>query len=303
MTNPQQQSDSPGAPRFSQWWAGARPRTLPAAVAPVMIGTALAGAGWIPLRAALALIVALALQIGVNYANDYSDGIRGTDERRVGPIRLVGQGIAEPSKVRNAAFLCFGIAALSGLMLVALSGYWWLLLIGAASIAAAWFYTGGSRPYGYAGWGEVFVFIFFGLVPVLGTMYVQVGSINATGVLSSIGIGVLICAILVTNNLRDIPSDTESGKRTLAVRLGDSRTRALFATLLIVAFVMVITMAFTAGPWALLGLVALPWAWKPWRIAITGTKGPGLIPALVATGQLVTIYAIALSVGLVIPVL
>lgn len=303
MTTPRPSGGSPGTPKLSQWWAGARPRTLPAALAPVLIGTALAGAEWIPIRAALALIVALALQIGVNYANDYSDGIRGTDEQRVGPIRLVGQGIAEPSKVRNAAFLCFGIAALSGLTLVAVSGYWWLLLIGAASIAAAWFYTGGSRPYGYAGWGEVFVFFFFGLVPVLGTMYVQVGSINVTAVLASIGIGVLICAILVTNNLRDIPSDTESGKKTLAVRLGDARTRAFFATLLIGAFVMVVGMAFSSGPWALLGLVALPWAWRPWRTVMRGTKGPGLIPALVATGQLVTIYAIALSVGLVIPVL
>ncbi len=303
MTTSRPLGGSPGTPTLSQWWAGARPRTLPAALAPVVIGTALAGTGWIPLRAALALIVALALQIGVNYANDYSDGIRGTDERRVGPIRLVGQGIAQPSKVRNAAFVCFGIAALSGLTLVALSGYWWLLLVGAASIAAAWFYTGGSRPYGYAGWGEVFVFVFFGLVPVLGTMYVQVGSINVTAVLASIGIGVLICAILVTNNLRDIPSDTESGKRTLAVRLGDSRTRAFFAALLAVAFAMIVAMAFTAGPWVLLGLVALPWAWRPWRIVMSRTRGPGLIPALVATGQLVSVYAIALSLGLVIPVL
>jgi len=287
----------------AQWWGGARPRTLPAAIAPVLIGTALAGADWIPLRALLALVVALALQVGVNYANDYSDGIRGTDAERVGPIRLVGQGLATPTSVRNAAFGSFGVAAVAGLALVTISGYWWLLAVGAASIAAAWFYTGGKRPYGYVGLGEVFVFVFFGLVPVLGTMYVQVGRVDFAAVLASIGVGALICAILVTNNLRDIPTDRESGKRTLAVRLGDHRTRVLYTTLVIAAFVVIIAMSFLGGqaePWVLVGLAALPWALQPLRIVLSGTQGPGLIPALVATGRLVIVYAIALSTGLVL---
>jgi len=285
----------------AQWWSGSRPRTLPAAIAPVLIGTALAGADWMPLRAVLALVVALTLQVGVNYANDYSDGIRGTDAERIGPIRLVGQGIATPTSVRRAAFLSFGVAAISGVALVAISGYWWLLAVGAASIAAAWFYTGGKRPYGYAGLGEVFVFIFFGLVPVLGTMYVQVGRVDLAAIWASIGVGALICAILVTNNLRDIPTDRESGKRTLAVRLGDARTRTLYASLVIAAFVVLVPMSLItdeAGPGALLGLAALPWALGPLRIVLSGTEGPGLIPALAASGRLVIIYAGALSLGL-----
>ena len=289
----------------AQWWSGARPRTLPAAIAPVVVGTALAGADWLPLRALLALVVALALQVGVNYANDYSDGVRGTDAERIGPIRLVGQGIATPQSVRAAAFASFGIAAIAGLVLVAISGYWWLLAIGAASIAAAWFYTGGKRPYGYAGLGEVFVFVFFGLVPVLGTMYVQVGRINASAVLASIGIGALICAILITNNLRDIPTDRESGKRTLAVRLGDHRTRMLYAIAIFVAFAVIVALALfpaEASPWPLVGLASLPWAWRPLRIVMSGTSGPGLIPALVATGRLVIVYALALSAGLVLQI-
>lgn len=280
------------------WWAGARPRTLPAAFAPVLIGTALAGTQWIPVRAFLALIVAIALQIGVNYANDYSDGIRGTDENRVGPVRLVGQGLADPASVRRAAFLSFGVAAIAGVVLVALSGRWWLLVVGGAAIAAAWFYTGGSRPYGYAGWGELFVFVFFGLVPVLGTMYVQTGAIDLTAVFASIGIGLLICAILVTNNLRDIPSDSAAGKRTLAVRLGDAKTRRLYVAMITGAFVVVLAIAAAIGPWGLLGLVALPWAWRPMGIVLRGTRGPGLVPALVGTGRLVTAYAITLSLGL-----
>ena len=288
----------------AQWWAGARPRTLPAAVAPVVIGTALAGADWIPARAFLALIVALALQIGVNYANDYSDGIRGTDADRVGPLRLVGQGIAAPRAVRNAAFVGFLIAALAGLLLVALSGFWWLLIVGAASIGAAWFYTGGSRPYGYAGWGEVFVFVFFGLVPVLGTLYVQTGTVTAAAIAASVGIGALTSAILVTNNLRDTPTDRSSGKLTLAVRLGDSKTRALYVALIVIAFVAVFVVALVNsgdGLWPLLGLAALPWAIPPLRVVTSGAVGPGLIAALVATGRLVIAYCVALSTGLILP--
>lgn len=286
----------------AQWIAGARPKTLPAAVAPVVVGTALAGANWIPLRALLALVVALSLQVGVNYANDYSDGIRGTDTARVGPVRLVGQGLAPAHRVRTAAFSSFGIAALAGLALVALSGHWWLLLIGAASIAAAWLYTGGPRPYGYAGLGEVFVFIFFGLVPVLGTLYVQTDVVDVSAVLASIGVGSLACAILVTNNLRDIPTDSATGKRTLAVRLGDRRTRGLYVVLIIVAFAVVVAMA-VGGPWILLGLLAAPWVIRPVRIVVRGASGPALIPALVGTGHLVIAYAVALSVGLLIPVI
>ena len=286
----------------AQWIAGARPKTLPAAIAPVLVGTALAGANWVPLRALLALIVALSLQVGVNYANDYSDGIRGTDEARVGPVRLVGQGLAPAHRVRAAAFMCFGVAALAGLVLVALSGYWWLLFVGAASIAAAWLYTGGPRPYGYAGLGEVFVFIFFGVVPVLGTLYVQTGMVDVKAVLASIGVGSLACAILVTNNLRDIPTDREAGKRTLAVRLGDRRTRGLFGVLIIVAFAVVLAMAI-GGAWVLLGLLAAPWAIRPVRVVAGGASGPGLIPALVSTGNLVIAYAVALSVGLLVPII
>lgn len=286
----------------AQWIAGARPKTLPAAIAPVLVGTALAGANWMPLRGLLALIVALSLQVGVNYANDYSDGIRGTDKARVGPVRLVGQGLAPAHRVRAAAVMCFGVAALAGFLLVALSGHWWLLFVGAASIAAAWLYTGGPRPYGYAGLGEVFVFIFFGVVPVLGTLYVQTGMVDVNAVLASIGVGSLACAILVTNNLRDIPTDREAGKRTLAVRLGDQRTRGLFMVLIIVAFAVVVAMA-TGGVWVLLGLLAALWAIRPVRIVAGGSSGPGLIPALVSTGHLVVAYAVALSVGLLVPVI
>ena len=286
------------------WIAGARPKTLPAAIAPVLVGTALAGANWLPLRALLALAVALSLQIGVNYANDYSDGVRGTDSARVGPVRLVGQGLAPAHRVRNAAFASFAVAAVAGLILVAVSGHWWLLSVGAASIAAAWLYTGGPRPYGYAGLGEVFVFVFFGLVPVLGTLYVQTDSVNANAVLASVGVGALACAILVTNNLRDIPTDTQAGKRTLAVRLGDRRTRGLYVALIVVAFVVVIAMsvATSVNSWVLLGLLATPWAIRPVRVVTSGARGPSLIPALVGTGHLVITYAVALSLGLVVPI-
>ena len=287
----------------AQWLAGARPKTLPAAIAPVVVGTALAGAAWIPARAGLALVVALALQVGVNYANDYSDGIRGTDHSRVGPVRLVGQGLAPAHRVRAAAFLAFAVAALSGLVLVAISGHWWLLGVGATSLAAAWLYTGGPRPYGYAGLGEVFVFVFFGIVPVLGTLYVQTGEVNLRSVLAATGVGALACAILVTNNLRDLPTDREVGKRTLAVRLGDARTRRLYVLLVVLAFAMVVAVAASEDPWAWIGLLAAPWAVRPVRVVTSGASGPGLIPALVATGHLVIVYAIALSVGLVIPVI
>ncbi len=284
----------------SIWLAGARPKTLPAAIAPVLVGIALVGREWVPLNALLALVVALALQIGVNYANDYSDGIRGTDRERVGPVRLVGQGLAKPGAVKAAAFWCFAVAAATGLVLVALVGQWWLLAIGASAIAAAWFYTGGPRPYGYAGLGEVFVFVYFGIVPVLGTMYVQQGSISWGGVVASIGVGCIITGILVTNNLRDIASDIEAGKNTLAVRLGDARTRHLYIGLLVVGYLAVIGVALLTTPWALLALLSIPLAVIPGKIVHGGAVGPELIAALVRTGTLVIAYSGLLTLGLVI---
>ena len=282
------------------WIAGARPRTLPAAIAPVLVGTALVGSAWIPTRATLALVVALALQVGVNYANDYSDGVKGTDRSRVGPVRLVGQGLVKPRAVRNAALGCFLIAAIVGFVLVALTAQWWLLAIGASAIAAAWLYTGGPRPYGYAGLGEVFVFVYFGLVPVLGTVYVQTGSVDGAAVVAAMSVGALATAILVTNNLRDIPTDLEAGKRTLAVRLGDQTTRVLYVVLICAAFAGVAGAAWLATPWALLGLASIPWAIRPIRIVAGGAIGRDLVPALSGTGVLVAVYAVSLSLGLVI---
>src|SRR5690348_6166664 len=222
------------------WLAGARPGTLPAALVPVAVGTGVAiGYGrfsaW---RALLALVVALALQVGTNYANDYSDGIRGTDEARVGPVRLVASGLAAPSAVKRAAWLSFAVAGAAGLVLAATVG-WWLLAVGAACIAAGWFYTGGPRPYGYAGFGELFVFVFFGVVATVGSCYVQVESLTGLAFGAAVPVGLLATALLVINNLRDIPGDTVVGKRTLAVRLGDHRTRLFYVGLLAVAMVSV----------------------------------------------------------------
>ena len=255
----------------------------------------------------LALLVALALQAGVNYANDYSDGIRGTDADRVGPVRLVGQGLAEPRAVKRAALLCFAVAAVAGLALVVLSQLWWLLAVGAAAIVAAWTYTGGPRPYGYAGWGEVFVFVFFGLVAVCGTAVVQVGHISGLAWLCGTGVGALACAILVVNNLRDIPGDTVAGKRTLAVRLGDPATRRLYAALMAVGLGVPLVLGILGGLepdlWpigGLLGLAALTVAIKPLRTVRGGARGPALVPVLVGTGQLVLVYGVLLSVGIAV---
>ena len=230
---------------LQQWVAGARPRTLFAAVAPVVIGTAAAAQHSEPgyAIAILAAVVSLSLQIGVNYANDYSDGIRGTDDARVGPVRLVGQKLARAESVKAAAFLTFGFAAITGLALVAIAEAWWLLPLGAASIVAAWKYTGGDKPYGYRGLGEVFVFVFFGLVATLGTMYAEVGTLSWFGLAAAVGVGAIASAILVVNNLRDIPSDTESGKNTLAVRLGDAGTRRLWLGLIGVSVLAIAAMA------------------------------------------------------------
>jgi 1,4-dihydroxy-2-naphthoate octaprenyltransferase len=280
------------------WFEGARPKTLGVAVAPVLVGTAAGAIGasirWE--RAGAALVVALALQVGVNYANDYSDGIRGTDHTRVGPVRLVGQRLATAANVKLAAMLCFGAAAVIGLALVALSEAWWMLLVGAASIVAAWYYTGGKRPYGYSGFGELFVFVFFGLVATLGTMYTQALRLDLAGWAGAVGIGALASALLVANNLRDIPGDAASGKRTLAVRLGDRATRVLYAALLAVAAVAVVVAAF-AHVTALLALAAFWLARPPLKAVTGGARGRDLVPVLAGTGRLELVYAVLLTAG------
>jgi 1,4-dihydroxy-2-naphthoate octaprenyltransferase len=282
-----------------QWVEGARPRTLPAAVAPVAIGTGAAAgmdaASW-P-RALLALVVALALQVGVNYANDYSDGVRGTDDDRVGPFRLTGSRAAEPAAVRLAAFAAFGVAAAAGLTLVALSGAWWLIAVGAAAVAAAWYYTGGRRPYGYAGLGELFVFVFFGLVAVLGTTYTQAGRVTGDAVAGAVGVGLLACALLVVNNLRDVATDAVAGKRTLAVRIGAPATRRLYAGMLAGAAVAVVVAALTR-PVALVALLTVPLAVPPLRAVLGGAEGRALLPVLRDTGRLELAYGLLLGLGL-----
>lgn len=268
----------------AQWIEGARPRTLPNAIAPVLAGTGAAAAidGAVWWRALLALGVSMALIIGVNFANDYSDGIRGTDDDRVGPLRLVGSGLAAPATVRGAAVACLAVGAVLGLILAALSA-WWLVLVGAVCLAGAWFYTGGSKPYGYSGFGEVAVFVFFGLVAVLGTQFVQAGRIDWAGVALAVGVGAFSSGVLVANNLRDIPTDTETGKTTLAVKLGDPRTRTLHLALMVVPFVM--TLALVARtPWALAGLLAVPLAVRANTPVRTDRSGLELIPALRDSG-------------------
>ena len=291
----------------AQWLEGARPRTLPAAVSPVLAGTAVAlhlhAAVW--WKALLALVVALALQVGVNYANDYSDGIRGTDEDRVGPLRLVGSGAASATSVRRAAFASFVVAALAGLVL-AVTTSWWLVAAGVVCIAAAWFYTGGSTPYGYRGLGELMVFVFFGLVAVMGTTYVQTGTFAATSALPSmyaaIGVGALACAILVANNLRDIPTDREAGKRTLAVVLGEERTRHLFTFLVAAAAVALVGVALATSRWALLGSVSAVTAVPALRAVSAGTTGRALVPVLQRIGLAELLYAGGIFAGLAISV-
>lgn len=286
----------------AQWIEGARPRTLPAAVAPVLAGTGIAAYGhdevwW---KAALALAVSLLLQVGVNYANDYSDGIRGTDDDRVGPLRLVGSGLAQPDAVKAAAFTAFGGAAVFGLAL-AISTSWWLVGLGAVSILAAWFYTGGKKPYGYLGLGEVMVFVFFGLVAVLGTTYVQTGCLPGVAWWPAVGVGALACAILVANNLRDIPTDTVAGKRTLAVKLGDGRTRILYVALTSTAFLVLVALSAQTTWWALLGLVGFVPLLKAELVVLKDKAvGPALIPVLQLTGVGELLYAAGLFAGLLI---
>jgi 1,4-dihydroxy-2-naphthoate octaprenyltransferase len=284
-----------------RWILGARPRTLPAAVVPVAIGAAAAvGAGSIVWwRVAVALVVALALQVGVNYANDYSDGVRGTDATRVGPVRLVASQLAQPAEVKRAAFLAFGVAGVAGLALAATTS-WWLLAVGAASIAAAWFYTGGPRPYGYAGLGELFVFVFFGLVATVGTTYVAIERITGLAVVMGCAAGCLSCALLAVNNLRDIPSDAAAGKRTLAVRLGAPRTRWLYVGLVVAAFTLAVVAALAWRIEVLLALLAVAVAVPPVRAVRAGATGPALIPVLGATGRLQVVYGALVAIGLVL---
>ena len=280
---------------MNKWVAGARPRTLPAAVVPVLVGTGLAAGddrfvGW---RAACALLVALAIQVGTNYANDYSDGIRGTDDVRVGPLRLVASGLAAPVAVKRAAVASFAVAASAGLVL-ALAVSWWLVPVGAACIAAGWLYTGGPRPYGYAGLGEAFVFVFFGLVATAGTAYVQEERLTLAMLVVGVPVGLLASALLVVNNLRDIPTDTLAGKRTLAVRLGDNATRLLYIALVVGAFA---TAAATAWPSSLLPLAALPLAVAPCRRVQRGVIGPALIAVLQQTARLQLGFGVLLALG------
>ena len=283
-----------------EWLAGTRPRTLPAAVVPVLIGSGVAlGYGrfswW---RALLALVVALALQVGVNFANDYSDGIRGSDERRVGPVRLVAAGLAPPRHVLLAALGCFLAAGVAGLALAAVTS-WWLVAVGAACIAAAWFYTGGPKPYGYSGLGEVFVFLCFGVVAVAGTAYVQMKALTWLGLAASVPAGLLACALLMVNNLRDIGTDTVAGKRTLAVMLGDARSRAGYVLTLLVPFGIAALLAFFR-PFTLLTVLTLPLARLPVRSVRAGASGPALIRALGQTGRLQLAFGIAFTIGLAI---
>ena len=284
----------------AQWIEGARPRTLPNAVAPVIAGTG--AAAWLGSavwwKAVLALAVALAFVVGVNYANDYSDGIRGTDDDRAGPLRLVGSKLAAPRSVLAAAVTSLTVGVAAGLAL-ALTSAPWLIAVGAVCVAGAWLYTGGARPYGYAGFGEVAVFVFFGLVAVLGTQYTQALRVDRVGAMLAVAIGALSSAVLVANNLRDIPTDRVAGKMTLAVRLGDRRTRVLYQSLL--AAVAALTLALTTvTPWCALGLLATPLAWRACAPVRAGSAGRDLIPVLRDTGLAMLVWAIGVSAALAV---
>jgi 1,4-dihydroxy-2-naphthoate octaprenyltransferase len=281
-----------------KWVLGARPRTLPASVVPVVVGTGVAvaygSAVW--WRAVLAGMVALWMQIGVNYANDYSDGVRGTDAIRVGPVRLVASGLAPPGAVKRAALASFALAGVCGFALAAVAG-WWLLLVGLACVLAAWGYTGGPRPYGYVGLGEVFVFVFFGLVATVGTAYVQTRQFGALELLASLPVGLLAVALLAVNNLRDIPGDAGAGKKTLAVRLGQAGARAFYVVCVTGAVVLVGPVA-AYRPWALLGLAGAVVAAAPVRLVLAGAQGRDLVPVLGATGRLQLAIGLLMAAGI-----
>jgi 1,4-dihydroxy-2-naphthoate octaprenyltransferase len=301
---------------IKRWVLGARPRTLPAAVVPVVVGTAVAACGFAgqagfvhraaastPLhpgllwwRAAGALVVALAIQIGTNYANDYSDGIRGTDDVRVGPVRLVATGLAAPGRVKAAALASFAVAGVVGLGLAAVTS-WWVLAVGAACLAAGWLYTGGPRPYGYAGYGEAFVFVFFGVVATAGSAFVQTGHLALLPLVVSVPVGLLATALLLANNLRDIASDGVSGKRTLAVRVGRRWGGRLYIGCLVLAFAGAMVVA-AWRPWSLLALAALPLAYRPIQVVMDGAEGRALLPVLADTGRLQLAFGVLLAAGL-----
>ncbi|MCU4297657.1 1,4-dihydroxy-2-naphthoate polyprenyltransferase [Brevibacterium permense] len=304
----------------AQWISGARLRTLPLALAPVLIGTGAAigslggftafilddisgeddhvSFGQILLRGFLALLVSLCLQIGSNYANDYSDGVRGTDDERVGPVRLTATGLAEPHEVKRAAFIFFGLAGVAGIVLILISQAWWFLVVGAAAVAAAWFYTGGKRPYGYMGLGEVFVFVFFGLVATLGTMWMQVGHLSLSGWAGAVAIGSLASAVLMVNNLRDIPTDIEADKITLAVRMGDNAARIAYAVLVLLPFALLALAILDGHPAVALAILALVPALNPLKTVLSGTTGPGLIPPIKSTGLTGLAFSALMGLGL-----
>ncbi len=281
---------------MNKWILGARPRTLPAAIAPVVVATSLVGADINWFRALLALKVAVWLQIGVNFANDYSDGVKGTDADRVGPIRLVGSGLASAQSVKNAAFISFGIASIAGTWLALLTTPL-LILIGISSIAAAWGYTGGKDPYGYKGLGDLSVFLFFGVVATMGTYYAQTEELTLLSFIVSVPMGALSCAILSINNLRDRPKDELVGKRTVAVRIGDRNARRMYVVLLILAHFAAVA---TLIPTVLLTLLALPMSLSISRQVLSGISGKELIPILGKTGKLQMVFSILFAIGLAI---
>ena len=281
---------------MNKWILGARLRTLPAAIAPVVVATALAGSDWNWFRAALALKVGVWLQIGVNYANDYSDGVKGSDANRIGPTRLVASGLATAAQVKGAAVISFAIASIAGLWLSLLTSPW-LILIGVVAIAAAWGYTGGKNPYGYSGWGDVSVFVFFGLTATVGTYYTQTGEVTALSILCAVPMGLLSCAILSINNIRDRAQDELVSKGTLAVRMGDSRARKAFVVLLAVAHLSALA---TLVPWSLLTLAVLPITVSISRSVMSGVTGAALIPLLGKTGQLQIFFGALFALALAI---
>ena len=281
---------------MNKWVLGARPRTLPAAIAPVVVASALAGSDFNWFRAALALKVGLWLQIGVNFANDYSDGVKGTDENRIGPTRLVASGLASAKAVKNAAFISFAIASVAGLWLSLLTSPL-LILIGILAIAAAWGYTGGKNPYGYSGLGEVSVFTFFGLVATMGTYYAQTEKVTVLSFIVAIPMGALSCAILAANNIRDRAQDELVGKKTLAVRLGDVKARRMFVALLVLAHAAAVA---TLIPTALLTLLVAPMSYSISKLVLSGVSGKDLIPVLGRTGKLQLMFAIVFALALAI---
>ena len=294
---------NPSSLGWKKWIIGARPRTLPAAIVPVLVGVACASGAPSPIwwRGVLAGLVSLALQIGVNYANDYSDGVKGTDAVRVGPLRLVGSGAATASHVKRAAFLMFGVAACAGLGLALMTSLW-LVLVGALAIIAAWTYTGGPRPYGYAGWGEVFVFIFFGVVATTGTQFVVSEEFTWAGLVASIAVGCIACSLLVVNNLRDIPGDTVAGKNTLAVKLGDANTRKFFALLVVVAALSICATAFLLSAYSLFGLVGIVVLRPALEALARGAKGRDLIIVLGNVGRAQLVLGITFGAGIALSI-